>query len=189
MGVHVALLRGINVGGANRIKMAELRALAEEVGWKDAETYIQSGNLVFEADGTQAQLERDLETGIQRRFGLAIPAIVRSAVEWPGYLAANPFREAAETEPNRLMLLLSKQLPDPAGAAGLQERARDGEQVAIAGGALWIHYAGGAGRSKLTPALIDRLVGSPATARNWRTVVKLRQLLERSNPPFSAATA
>ena len=179
MGVHVALLRGINVGGANKMAMAELRALAEEIGWTGAETYIQSGNLVFEADGTQAQLERDLEAGIQRRFRLAITAIVRSAVEWPAYLAANPFPEAAETEPNRLMLLLSKRSPDAKGAAGLQERALDGEQVAIAGGALWIHYAEGAGRSKLTPVLIDRLVGSPTTARNWRTVLKLQQLLAR----------
>jgi uncharacterized protein (DUF1697 family) len=179
MPVHVALLRGINVGGGNKIAMAELRALAEKLGWTGADTYIQSGNLVFQADGERAEVEADLEAGIQRRFGLTIPTIVRAAAEWPVYVAANPFAEAAEIEPNRLMLLLSKQPSDPEAVTALQERARDGERLAIAGGALWIHYAGGAGNSKLSPALIDRLVGSPATARNWRTVLKLQEMLGR----------
>jgi uncharacterized protein (DUF1697 family) len=177
MPVHVALLRGINVGGGNTIKMAELRALADELGWKHAETYIQSGNLVFEAAGERGDLEASLETGIRRRFALDIPAIVRAADEWPALVAANPFPEEAAAEANRLMLLLSKQPPAPEAAAALQERAQDGERVATAGGALWIHYANGAGRSKLAPALIDRLVGSPATARNWRTVLKLGEML------------
>jgi uncharacterized protein (DUF1697 family) len=177
MPVHVALLRGINVGGGNKIGMTELRALAGELGWMGAETYIQSGNLVFEADGERTKLETALETGIQRRFGIDIPVLVRSAREWPGLVAANPFPEAAEAEPNRLMLLLSKQPPAAEAAAVLQERTRDGESVAIAGGALWIHYAAGAGTSKLVPVLIDRIVGSPATARNWRTVLKLREML------------
>ena len=179
MPFHVALVRGINVGGGNKIRMTELRALADKLGWTRAETYIQSGNLVFEAAGERADLETALETGIRHRLGLDIPAIVRAADEWPVLVAANPFPEAAEAEPNRLMLLLSKQPPASQAAAALQERAQNGERVAIAGGALWIHYAGGAGTSKLTPALIDRLVGSAATARNWRTVMKLGEMLGR----------
>ncbi len=179
MRVHVALLRGINVGGGNKISMTELRALADELGWERAETYIQSGNLLFEAANERAELETALETGIRRRFGLDIPVIVRGADEWAVLVAANPFSEAAEAEPNRLMLLLSKQPTSAEAAAALQERARDGERVAVAGGALRIHYAGGAGRSKLTPALIDRLVGSATTARNWRTVLKLQEMLGR----------
>lgn len=179
MPAHLALLRGINVGGGNKVAMAELRALADELGWERAETYIQSGNLVFEAAGEPAELETDLETRIRRRFGLDIPAIVRAADEWPDIVAANPFPDAAEAEPNRLMLLLCKQPPGSEAAGALRERGRDGERVAVAGGALWIHYAGGAGRSKLTPALIDRLVGSPATARNWRTVLRLQEMLAR----------
>ena len=139
MPVYVALLRGINVGGGNKIAMTELRALADELGWERAETYIQSGNLVFEAADERAELEMALETGIRRRFGLDIPAIVRTANEWPPLVAADPFPEAAEAEPNRLMLLLSKQPAGLEAAAALQERARDGERVAIAGGALWIH--------------------------------------------------
>ena len=91
--------------------------------------------------------------------------------------ASNPFPEAAEAQPNRLMMMLSKAPPKPDAVAALPERARDGERIASAGGALWIHYPDGAGTSRLSPSLIDRLIGSPATARNWRTVLKIQEML------------
>lgn len=159
--------------------MADLRGLAGDLGWTRPETYIQSGNLIFEAAGERPALEGALEQAIEREFGLSIPVIVRSAADWPAYVGGNPFPAAAEHEPNRLMLLLAKRQPDAAATQALQERARDGERVALEGDALWIHYAGGAGTSKLVPALIDRLVGAPCTARNWLTVMKLGTLLER----------
>lgn len=177
MGRFVALLRGINVGGANRMPMAELRDHCAGLGWRAVETYIQSGNVVFTADAKASRLEAELEKEIERRFGLRIPVVVRSAAEWPKLAAANPFPGAAETEPNRLMLILSKKAPDPDAAAAIQERAKADERVAQAGGALWIHYPQGAGTSNLSPSLIDRLVGSPATSRNWRTVLKLKDML------------
>ena len=175
MGRFVALLRGINVSGHNKVPMAELRALAEEIGLADVRTYIQSGNLFFSAD-KQDGLEEKLETAIERRF-IPVPVIVRSAAEWARYPASNPFPEAAEAEPNRVMMMLSKAPPKPDAVAALQERARDGERIASAGGALWIHYPDGAGTSRLSPSLIDRLIGSPATARNWRTVLKIQEML------------
>lgn len=178
MGRNIALLRGINVGGRTSIPMAELRALCEGLGWKEVQTYIQSGNVVFEATGAAASLEAQLEEAVERRFGIALPALVRSAKQWRALVAANPFSEAAETEPNRLMLSLSKHQFAAGAAAAIQERARNGEQVVESGGALWIHYPGGVGTSKLTPALLDRLAGSPVTARNWRTVIKLAEMVE-----------
>jgi uncharacterized protein (DUF1697 family) len=175
MGRFVALLRAVNVGG-RKLPMAELRELAAELGWVGVQTYIQSGNLVFEAEGERGTLERRLEEAIAARFGFEVPTVVRSAAEWPAY-AATPFPEAAEKEPNRLMLMLSKLPPAPDAAERLQERARDGERVAAAGDAVWIHYPAGAGTSRLSPSLIDRLIGSPATARNYRTVLKLQEML------------
>jgi len=91
-------------------------------------------------------------------------------------LAANPLPEVARDTPARLLIGVPKRAPVTEAAAALQARARDGEIVAAAGGALWFHYAGGVGTSKLTPALIDRLAGSPVTARNWNTAVKLSEL-------------
>ena len=174
--LRVALLRGVNVGGHARLPMAELRDLCADVGWTDARTYIQSGNLIFRAVGERATLERELESAIEERFGLAVPAIVRDAAEWRAYVDDNPFPEAAEAQPNLVMLALSKAPPEAGAAERLEERGTLGERVVRVRDALWIHFVGGAGRSKLSPTLLDRHAGSPVTTRNWRTVLKLLEM-------------
>lgn len=173
----VALLRAVNVGG-RKLPMAELRATVEALSWREVATYIQSGNLIFAASGRPVALEEELERAIAAEFGIEVPTMVRMAAQWAELAGANPFRKAAEDEPNRVMMLVSKRPPAPDAAGRLMQRAQAGEQVRSAGGALWFHYPAGAGTSKLTPSLIDRAVGSPATARNWRTVLKLREMLE-----------
>ncbi len=174
---HVALLRGINVGGRNKIPMAELRACAEACGWRNVQTYIQSGNVVFDATAKAAALESQLEKAISKRLDLSIPVIVRTAAQWRRYASRNPLMEKAEQFPSQVALTLAKSKPARQAAAALQERAKGGEIVILAADALWIHFASGAGDTKLTPALLDRLVGSTVTTRNWRTVLKLRDLL------------
>jgi uncharacterized protein (DUF1697 family) len=178
MKTFLALLRGINVTGRNRVPMAELRSLCDGLGWVDVRTYIQSGNVVFRAAGTAVALQTELEAGINRRFGLDIAVLVRTPRQWAEYAHTNPFPDAARDTPNLLLLALSRS-PLAAGAvAALQQRAANDERVAEAGGALWLYLAGGAGRSKMTPALLDRVAGSPVTMRNWRTVVALDALLQ-----------
>lgn len=172
----IGLLRGINVGGHNKIRMADLRSLCEEIGWVDVESYIQSGNLVFSAAATAACLEVQLEELIERHFGLQIPVIVREADDFLGYRKTNPFPTASLKEPNRVMLALSKRTPHSDSAERLLERAANGELITQIGDALWIHFGKGSAGSKLSTALIDRLVGSPVTARNLRTVLKLEAL-------------
>lgn len=179
MAKWVALLRGINVGGGNRLPMAELRALCDALGWTKVETYIGSGNIVFEAAAEPAALEAALEAAIGRASGLRIPVIARSAMQWRVYAPSNPFPDAAELEPNRLMLMLAKQPLLAGAAAALAERARDGERIEQTADALWVHYPAGAGTSRLSPAWFDRLAGSPVTARNYRTVLKLQEMLGR----------
>jgi uncharacterized protein (DUF1697 family) len=174
MGRMVALLRAVNVGG-RKLPMAELRALCVELGWSDAATYIQSGNVVFTASGKPEAIEEKLERAIRDRFRLEVPVILRTAAQWRKLAAGNPF---PDEPPNRVMLLLSKAPPAAGAEAAIEARGRDGEQVRRAGDALWFHYPNGAGASKLTPSLIDRAVGSPATARNFNTVLKLKEMLE-----------
>lgn len=173
----IALLRAVNVGG-RKLPMAELRALCVELGWKDVETYIQSGNVVFGASGSAGAIEDKLELAIKERFGMDVPVMVRTASQWAAYIAANPFPKAAEEEPNRLLLLVSKRPPEGDAAAKLMERARAGESVEAAGGALWFHFPAGVGTSRLTPAAIDKAAGSPCTGRNWRTLLKLGEMVE-----------
>jgi len=176
MGRMVALLRAVNVGG-RKLPMSELRALCTELGWADVATYIQSGNVVFTAPRRPAALEKVLEEAIGREFGIDVPVIVRTAAEWAHYPPANPFPKAAKDEPNRLMLLLAKAPPAQGAEEVIQARAVAGERVRRVGDALWFHYPEGAGTSKLTPSMIDRAIGSPATARNYNTVLKLDAML------------
>jgi len=176
MGRMVALLRAVNVGG-RKLPMAGLRALCAELGWEDVATYIQSGNVVFTGSGETGAIEAGLEKAIEGAFGLAVPVIVRTAAEWTKLAACNPFAKVARDEPNRLQLLVSKRPPNADAAEQLMARARAGESVEAACGALWFHFPAGVGASKLTPALIDKACGSPSTGRNYRTVMKLKEML------------
>ena len=174
---YVALLRAVNVGGC-KLPMAELREVCAELGWEKVETYIQSGNVVFEAAGKAEALEAALEKAVAKRFGFERPVIVRSAAQWADYAKGSPFPEAERDEPNRLMLGLSKNPPKAEAPAMLEAKAAAGERVKRERDALWVHYPGGAGTTKLTPALFDKAAGSPVTQRNWRTVLKLQEMLE-----------
>jgi uncharacterized protein (DUF1697 family) len=180
MAAFIALLRGINVSGHNRIPMAELRSSCADLGWKNVQTYIQSGNMIFHADAPMDRLESELERVIESRFGLSIPVIVRAAADWPAYVEGNPFPDESQRAPNLVMLALSKAAPSPGAVDRLRERAASCERVTQVGDALWIHFADGSARSKLSPALLDRLVGSAVTTRNWRTVLKLEELARSS---------
>ncbi len=172
----VALLRAVNVGG-RKLPMAELRDLGERLGWSGVSTYIQSGNLLFSADGEAKTLEAVLEQAIEERFGMKVPVMIRTPAAWSALRSANPLPQAARDEPSRLMLLVSKAPPAEGAEAIIQKRATAGEQVKRGGEAIWIHYPEGAGQSKLTPTSIDRAIGSPATARNYRTVTTLEEKL------------
>lgn len=173
---HVLLLRAINVG-QRQLPMAALRELAQSFGWRQPRTHLASGNLVVGLPEAPPQAARRLEAAVLEHFGFHSDVIVRSAAQWPVYLARNPLAEAAEAEPNRVMLLLANQAPAADALARLRERAAPGERIEAADDALWFHFAAGAGSSKLTPSFIDRCVGAPATSRNWRTVQALQALL------------
>lgn len=172
----IALVRGINVGGRNQVPMVELRALAADLGWVDVRSFIQSGNLVFRAADNPMKLASELEAALQRRYGFAVAVIIRADRDWSGYLESNPFPEASEKQPGLVMLALSKDAPKDGAAAEISARATLGERVRQVGDAIWIHYAGGAGRSRLSPGSLDRAVGSAVTTRNWRTVRELAKM-------------
>ncbi|MFO1535697.1 MAG: DUF1697 domain-containing protein [Thermoplasmatota archaeon] len=173
MATFVALLRAVNVGG-RKVPMADLRKLAEGLGFTGVQTYIQSGNLVFTGKGTAAATEAKLEKALAAKFGIAVPVVARTAEQWKAYLQVpKPFAEAAAATPNRVLLGLSKSPPRREAVAALRERAKNGERIELSGDGVWFHYASGVGESRLTPAAIDKAVGSPMTARNLNTVRKL----------------
>lgn len=178
MSRFIALLRGINVGGKNKIPMVELRELCREIGWDDVQSYIQSGNVVFSAAGKSDQHESALEHAIEESFGLSVPVVVRTSVQWRRMISGNPFPDESGQEPNRVMIILSKSQPKRNAAVSLRDRAAHGERIEPAVGAVWVHFQQGQAKSKLSPALMDRLIGSTVTMRNWTTALKIQELLD-----------
>ncbi|MDT9599225.1 DUF1697 domain-containing protein [Sphingosinicella rhizophila] len=173
MARFVALLRGINVGGHRRLPMADLRRVAEGIGLADVRTYVASGNLVFASVKDARTLETLLEEAIAGHFGFAVDVIVRSAAQWQAYVASNPLPDESRAHPHLVMIAVGKGKPGKAEVDALRARASPREKVRVAGDAIWFFFGDGAGRSKLGSA------GKGGwTSRNWRTALKLREMLE-----------
>lgn len=177
----VALLRGINVGGNRKIGMPELCQAAAESGFTEVESYINSGNLVFEAGKMKAdQVAKTLESLIKSQFGFEVDVVVRTGSQWGRYTASNPFPGAVRIRPKMLHLGLAKLPCKNLSGARLAERALHGEKVIVVGDAIWVDFAESVGKSKLTPAWFEKIAGSPVTLRNWNTVLKLNEMLSAS---------
>jgi uncharacterized protein (DUF1697 family) len=172
---HVALLRAVNVG-KRKVPMADLRALCSQHGLEDAKTYVASGNVVFAAKVSPAEVEDRLEAALEGRFGFKVDVVVRTARQIAAALEHNPFVTASAIEPHRVMLLFAKRPLAKDAAERIMERAQGGEKVVAVGDALWFHFPAGVAASKLAPAFIDKCVGSPGTSRNIRTVRTLAQM-------------
>jgi uncharacterized protein (DUF1697 family) len=186
MASHVALLRGINLAGRNKVAMADLRALVGELGHTDVLTYIQSGNVLFTApaDADCAEVARTMTEAISARLGVTAPVIVVTREELGQIHAANPF--PGEPDPKRVhAVVLSEppwaELEAKLGAARAKSAAAGGaDAVLTIGRTLYLHTPEGYGRSILAEALL-RVVSSPksgatGTARNWATMTKLLEL-------------
>lgn len=192
--VRVALLRGINVGGHRKVPMAQLRVLALRLGWSHVATCIQSGNLVFTANGDAEAAARQLEQAIELHFGFVVPVVVRSGAAWLRAAATCPFAEAAAERADLVHLGCSQRPPRAGALQDLAPYCRAGERIVLQDDAIWIDYAGGVARSKLTPAVLDRAIGSPVTLRNLKTVQAIAGLVQAAGagevgaPPRAART-
>ncbi len=186
MPTHVALLRGINLGGRNQVTMADLRTLAGELGHTDVSTYIQSGNVLFTAapEADAADLARAMAAAIVEKLGVAAPVVVITREELAAIVEANPFPH--EPEPRRVHAVVLSEPPGPAllgrlGAAMAQARAAGApDSVRLAGRTLYVHTPTGYGTSDLAQTVIKIVsspkAGSTGTARNWATMTKLLEL-------------
>lgn len=174
----VALLRGINVGGKNKIAMAALREMFAAVGLPNAKSLLQSGNIVFQPGRlSPSAIEKSLEAQSAKRLNLPVDYFVRTAAEWSRLIAANPFAAEAKKDPGHLIVMAFKVVVDGGAVKALQAAVKGPEIVRAKGRELFISYPAGIGTSKLTSALIEKMIGHRGTARNWNTVTKLEQLL------------
>ncbi len=177
----LALLRGINVGGNRLVPMERLRAVATRLGLESPTTFIASGNLLFQTSNAPAAVEAQLEAAIEEDFGFFVDVMVRTSAQWHALLASNPFHDAAEQRPKLLHLAISKRPLAQQAQDALRAVAVAPERIAVVGEALWLDFASGVGRSKLTPKALERAAGSTVTARNIATATKLSELLGMSS--------
>jgi uncharacterized protein (DUF1697 family) len=175
---HVALLRGINVGGRNKLPMKQLAALFEEVGCDDVRTYIQSGNVVFTAPAkVAAKSTTQVPKLILERVGMNVPIVLRSAAEFQKAVARNPFL-AGDADPTHLHVGFLATRPSAGAVASLDAARSDIDRFEVLGSEVYLHVPGGMGRTKLTSDYFDRRLGTVMTVRNWRTVNKLLEMVE-----------
>ena len=178
MSLYVALLRAVNVGGTAAVKMADLKAMAGDMGFDAVQTVLQSGNLVFRAaSGKDRGLESRIEAELERRFKLKTTVIVRSAGAWAKLVDGNPFGAEAKADPSHLLVMPLNAEPAAGAEAALQAKIKGREEARVVGDVAYIVYPDGIGRSKLTIAVIERALGVVGTARNWNTVMKLAALV------------
>jgi uncharacterized protein (DUF1697 family) len=169
----VALLRGVNVGGRAKVSMAELRRACEEAGLGDVRTFIQSGNLLFTSSKSRAALVALLERLLAESLGVPARAILRSDKEIAKVAGTRPF--GADTSSLYVMFLADR--PDREGVRTLAGLETGPEQFKVAGSEVYLSYPNGLGRAKLTPARFERALAIAGTARNWRTVSRLAELV------------
>lgn len=173
-GVHVALLRGINVGGKNIVPMADLAALFRDAGCSAVRTYIQSGNVVF-THAAPDDLAATLAARIEDRFGCRAPVVIRSAADLARAARDNPYLAEGVPE-DQLHLMCLAGAPDPAAVAKLDPARSPDDRFIVSGRDVYLHLPHGAARTKLTNDWFDRALRTVSTARNWRTVQKLIEL-------------
>lgn len=174
----ISMLRGVNVGGHNLIKMDALRSLCGSLGLKDAQTYVQSGNVVFRTDERDLiRLAQRIEKAIAQKFGFRRGVVLRTASEVKDVIARNPFAKRHGINPGKLLVAFFNEQPGEDDYALLQRVKAEGEEVRANGREFYLYFANGAGRSKLFAA-IGKLKKS-GTSRNWNTVTKLLEMAER----------
>ncbi len=177
METWIALLRGVNVGGKNKLPMKLLAAELEAIGLAGVKTYIQSGNVVFRCPSARAKkIAAEIGDAIEAKFGFEPHVALISAKDLAGAATANPFSESAtELDGNRLHLFFLAKAPATIDRGRLEAVRRPSERWGIEGAVFYLHAPEGIGDSKLA-AQVEKICGVPATARNWRTVRALLDL-------------
>ena len=175
---HLALLRGLNVGGKNRLPMKDLAALFADAGCDNVRTYIQSGNVLFAATPDVAVAVPSLVAArIVERFGYRTPVLARTAEELRSVVAANPFvAEGAAEETLHVVFLADR--PAPGRRDALDPDRSPPDAFAVRGREIYLRLPRGAADSKLTNAYFDAKLATTSTIRNWRTVTKLLALMD-----------
>jgi uncharacterized protein (DUF1697 family) len=179
MPVVISMLRGVNVGGHNKIKMDALRALYESLKLRDARTHIQSGNVIFRTgERDLSRLAKRIEDEIERNYGFRPDVILRTSTELKDVIAKNPFAKRRGIEPSKLLVTFLASDPGQEAREQVLKIKTDPDELRIDGRELYTYYPDGMARPKLSWAVIEKTLKTRGTGRNWNSVTKLLEMAE-----------
>lgn len=177
MTVFIALYRGINVGGTGSVKMESLRAMHESLGHRDVKSYIQSGNVVFSADGAARSITSGIANQFAKQFGFKAAVVVIDAKRLRRVIKENPYGKQAAENPKSVHVGFCEGEPSATGLKALLAKTGGPEEFAIRSDVVYLHAPDGVGRSKFAAGM-EKASGVPMTLRNWRTVEALVAMLD-----------
>lgn len=178
MHTYIALLRGINVSGQKVIKMAELRAHLEELGFINVETYIQSGNIIFNSGiDNLSELSQQIAQKISQQYGFDVPVLVKSKNEFEDIFSDNPYLTLRTEDVNYLHVTMLEEVFTADADNLLSPYKTKKEEFSASKKEIYLFFPDGYGKTKLTNNLIEQKLGIKATTRNWKTITRLMEML------------
>ena len=176
----IAMLRGVNVGGHNPISMQALRAFCGTLELRDAQTYVQSGNIVFRSrERNLRAIAKRFEDAFEKTFGFRAPLVLRTAGEMQTVIENNPFARRKEIEPGKLHVIFLTEELSPEARKQLEATKAGPEEVKTSAREVFVYYPNGMGKSKLPP-LMERILKKAGTARNWNSVTALSEMADKA---------
>ncbi len=177
MTTHISLLRGINVSGQKKIRMADLRDLYESLGFSAVESYLQSGNVIFESDEEdRAALANMIEAEIEKSYGYSVSLLLRSSADFARVLQHNPYLRTRSENAKELYITFLAETPSSTLLETLAAPENSGDEFCVVGQEIYLFLPSGAGRTKLSNNFFERKLKVVATTRNWRTVNALYEM-------------
>lgn len=174
---YISILRGINVSGQKSIKMADLKALYEELNLKDVATYVQSGNVVFRAEKEKTEvLETKIADHIKSKYGFDVPVIVMTVDKLKTIIGSNPFKDDPAKDEKFLHVTFLRSVPENYDKEAIFSKRAGQEEIVIANKAVYLYCPHGCGTSKLNNNFLEGILSVQATTRNWKTTKALLEL-------------
>jgi uncharacterized protein (DUF1697 family) len=183
MAVGISLLRGVNMTGHNKIKMTDLISLYRKLGFKDAETYIQSGNVIFSFDDNLhiQNIASEIESKILKKFRFTIPVLLRTTEEIKKVISANPFYNVKDFDPAKLSVIFLYEEPSNVQVEKVKYIDYPPDKFKIIGKEIFIYCPNGFGKTKLYTNFFENKMKVTGTARNWKTINTLLQIADKKH--------
>jgi uncharacterized protein (DUF1697 family) len=181
METFITFLRGINMAGHNSVKMTDLTLLYKNLGFNDAMTYIQSGNVIFREynDLTAPEITLMIENAILKRFSYMVPVMIRTVVEIRSFMALNPFLSEDNFDPSKMAVILLYKKATEQQIQKVAEIDYPPDKFKIEGKEIFLYCPNGFGRTKLYTNFFEKKMGVTGTARNWKTISMMLKLTEK----------